>query len=343
MAERQKNKELVKVKRGIRIRAVPESERRHGRVRGLLKVFSGMLLLGIIMLGAVYLYNMRLNQNFKTTFYQVSSGKVSDELRIIQLSDLHNSVYGNDNSELTEKIRNLEPDIIVMTGDMIEEKGEEIQTVLDLCKELSETAPIYYIYGNHETLHSFGSNDMSTEEIDELLGTKEGTRSSEGFRTIEDDLKEALEKAGAKVLWNEMDTIALGENTVEIYGVLTGHPYAFWQFAEETFTDFRYQNPENFKLLLCHEPYIFETWKDDSWADLALAGHTHGGAVRLPKVGALFEYRHGLFPETDNNNYVYGEYDVQGYPLIVSGGLSRNDLLRINNQPELVVIDINRY
>ena len=331
------------MKLGVRRSAVLEKIRKWERFWGALKVFAGILLLGIVVLGIICVYNIWVNRHFKTTFYQVSSGKVLEELRILQLSDLHNSVYGDDNSELIEQVRNLEPDIIVMTGDMIEEEDEDIQPVLDLCKELSGTAPLYYIYGNHETQHSFGSNDMSTEEIDELLGTEEGTRSSEGFWSMQDDLKDSLEEAGVKVLWNEADTITVGENTVEIYGVLTGHPYAFWQFAEETFTDFRYQDSGNFKLMLCHEPYIFETWEDDTWADLALAGHTHGGAVRLPRVGALFEYRHGLFPETDTDNYVYGEYDVQGNPLIVSSGLSKNDLIRINNQPELVVIDVNRY
>lgn len=323
--------------------AVLEKIKKHDRLWGTLKVIAGMLLLAVVVLGVVCGYNAWVNRHFKTTFYQVSSGKVVDELRIVQLSDLHNSVYGDNNSELTEKIRDLQPDIIVMTGDMIEEKNDDIRTVLDLCRELSETAPVYYIYGNHETMHSFGYNDMSTEEIDELLGTEEGTRNSEGFRSIEDELKESLEEAGAKVLWNESDTITVGGNTVEIYGVLTGHPYAFWQFSEDTFTDFRYQNPGNFKLMLCHEPYIFETWKNDVWADLALAGHTHGGGARLPRVGALFEHKHGLFPETNADNYVYGEYNVQEKPLIVSSGLSRNDFIRINNQPELVVIDVNRY
>lgn len=333
------------MKPGTRKKAgtVLEKIKKHDRLWGTLKVIAGMLLLAVVVLGVVCGYNAWVNRHFKTTFYQVSSGKVVDELRIVQLSDLHNSVYGDNNSELTEKIRDLQPDIIVMTGDMIEEKNDDIRTVLDLCRELSETAPVYYIYGNHETMHSFGYNDMSTEEIDELLGTEEGTRNSEGFRSIEDELKESLEEAGAKVLWNESDTITVDGNTVEIYGVLTGHPYAFWQFAEDTFTDFRYQNLGNFKLMLCHEPYIFETWKDDVWADLALAGHTHGGGARLPRVGALFEHKHGLFPETNADNYVYGEYNVQEKPLIVSSGLSRNDFIRINNQPELVVIDVNRY
>lgn len=326
---------------------LPRLKKRSGKLYGVLKIFLGILLVGIIALSAVYFYNVKINQNFKTTFYQVSSGKVKDELRIIQLSDFHNSLFGNDNTELINRIEELKPDLVVMTGDMIDEDGENTQIVLDLCKELVKNVPVYYVYGNHETLHSFDSNDMSIDEIDQILRTTEENRSSDGFWKMEDELKTSLEELGVKVLWNETDTITIGRNTIDIYGVLTGNPYAFWQFAEETFVDFRYKDQENFKLMLCHEPYIFETWKDDAWADLSLAGHTHGGAVRLPRIGALYEHKHGIFPEFGDkklkNYYIYGKYNVQGYPLIVSGGLSQKDLIRINNQPELVVIDVNRY
>lgn len=320
---------------------------RHGKIYGVLKVVLGIFVISIIALAAVYLVNVKVNQDFKTTYYQVSSGKIKDELRIIQLSDFHNSLFGEKNTELISRIQELNPDLIVLTGDMIDEKGKDTQIVLELCKALVDSFPVYYIYGNHETMNAFDSNDMSIDEIDQILGTTEGSRNSEGFWEMDDELKTSLEELGVNVLWNESDTITIGKNTIDIYGVLTGNPYAFWQFAEETFVDFRYTDLEHFKLFLCHEPYIFETWKDDSWADLSLAGHTHGGAVRLPRIGALYEHKHGLFPEFGEkklqNYYIYGKYNVQDYPLIVSGGLSQKDLLRINNQPELVVVDVNRY
>lgn len=314
------------------------------RIPGILKLFLELLLTGVIVLACVYGYNHVLNRNFKETFYQLSSGKVRENLRIIQLSDFHSSVYGEKNEPLIERIEALKPDLIAMTGDMVNEDDEDIEITLDLCRSLVEIAPVYYIYGNHETNLCFGSNDMSTEEIDEILGISEDMRGPQILENFDDEMKLALEDTGVRVLWNEYDTIQIGSSVIDVYGVLTADPYAFWQYAEDTFVDFRYENTEHFKLMLCHMPYIYETWQDDYWADLSLVGHTHGGMVRIPRIGGIYEYRHGLFPEIlGGGYYMYGLYDVQGEPLIVSGGLTNNDLFRINNQPELVIVDINRY
>ena len=75
-----------------------------------------------------------------------------------------------------------------------------------------------------------------------------------------------------------------------------------------------------------------------------MAGHTHGGEIRLPYIGGLYEYQYGFLPEFGKNDHmISGQYDVEGRPLIISNGMSKGDFLRINNQPELVVVDVNRY
>ena len=71
-----------------------------------------------------------------------------------------------------------------------------------------------------------------------------------------------------------------------------------------------------------------------------LSGHTHGGVIRVPVLGPMFTNEGGFFPER-KEEFVYGRYDAQGTPLIVSGGLENSNIFRINNQPEVVVIDIN--
>ena len=73
-----------------------------------------------------------------------------------------------------------------------------------------------------------------------------------------------------------------------------------------------------------------------------LTGHTHGGVARVPVIGPLFTHEGGLFPER-NGDFVYGRYDAAGSPLIVSSGLENSNVFRINNQPELVIIDINKF
>ena len=87
---------------------------------------------------------------------------------------------------------------------------------------------------------------------------------------------------------------------------------------------------------------IFEEFQPETWGDLILCGHTHGGVVRIPVLGPLYTHEHGLFPER-SDAFVYGRYDAAGTPLIVSSGLENTDIFRINNQPELVVIDINKF
>jgi len=73
-----------------------------------------------------------------------------------------------------------------------------------------------------------------------------------------------------------------------------------------------------------------------------VCGHTHGGVVRVPVLGPLYTKEGGILPER-SGKFVYGRYDAAGKPLIVSSGLENKNIWRINNQPELVVIDINKF
>ena len=91
-----------------------------------------------------------------------------------------------------------------------------------------------------------------------------------------------------------------------------------------------------------HEPTIFEEYSPDTWGDLMLAGHTHGGTTKIPVIGPAYTPDGGILPE-HSGHYVYGRYDVQGRPLIVNSGLENNTFFRINNQPEIVIVDINKF
>jgi predicted MPP superfamily phosphohydrolase len=96
------------------------------------------------------------------------------------------------------------------------------------------------------------------------------------------------------------------------------------------------------KVTAIHEPLIFEEFKPDFWGDILLSGHTHGGVMKVPMIGPLYTREGGLFPGR-TGHYVYGRYEVQGRPLIVSSGLENQNAFRINNEPELVIIDINKF
>ena len=315
-------------------------------VKKIALVLLSLVLLGAAAIVAVLGVSYADNLTFQETFYQVSSGKVDERLRIIQISDLHNTTFGQDNEELVRRIEVLRPDLIVMTGDCAEQDDPSWDVTLELCRQLTRTAPVCYIYGNDEQRLIYGSN-MTLESVDALLGCGEENRDVAKFRELDDPLREDLEEVGVHVLFNEMLTLELRGIQVDIYGVLTANPSAFWPYARESYDTFIHENTGHFKLMLCHEPYIFEEFQSGPWADLVLCGHTHGGVVRIPYLGGLYERGHGLLPELGNNSdaeaLIYGRYTVDNTPIIVSSGLTNRGVIRVNNQPELGIIDVSRY
>ena len=159
---------------------------------------------------------------------------------------------------------------------------------------------------------------------------------------ITDSFEEELEKGGVTVLKNETANLKVGSTNIDVYGVLTSNPSSFWTYTGNTFNEYIYENTNNLKITAIHEPFIFEEFEFDFWGDVIACGHTHGGTIKIPVLGPFYTHEGGLFPER-KGHYVNGRYDVSGKPMVVSSGLENNNLLRINNQPELVVIDINRF
>ncbi len=300
-----------------------------------------LIFVGIATSIAVVGCNYIGNRNFKETFYSVSSLKVNNCIRVIQISDLHNCQYGNDNSQLVSRIKKLKPDLILCTGDIIDSKLPSEERVVSLCKKLADIAPSYYIFGNNE-VELYYDVLLNQEELDEKFGFTNENRQPEKLLEITDELTEKIEKTGVKVLKNKYDTVKVGTTNVDVYGVLTSNPSAFWSYSGKSFDEFIYSNEENLKITAIHEPLLFEEYSPDFWGDLMLAGHTHGGTVKIPLVGPLYTHEGGLLPQRDGH-YVYGRYEVAGRPLIISSGLENKNVFRINNSPELVIVDINKF
>lgn len=289
----------------------------------------------------VVLWNYIENRSFKETFYNVGSLKVNNNVRVISITDLHNCSYGKDNQKLITRIEKLNPDLIICTGDMVDSDSTDIKRVEILGKALSKVAPLYYIYGNNEVLSSYGFA-LGKIEIDQKLGFSDENRDANKLLELEDSLQGKLESAGFKVLKNGKDTIEVGTTKIDVYGVLTSNPSAFWDYAGGSFNDYLYEEADHLKITAIHEPFIFEEFNPDSWGDLMLCGHTHGGEIQVPVLGPVYTREGGLFPERQGH-FVYGRCDVAGRPLIVSSGLDNRNLFRINNQPEMVIVDINKF
>ena len=149
------------------------------------------------------------NRNFKETFYSVSSLKVNNKIRIIQISDLHNCSYGNDNDKMVDRVRKLKPDLIIYTGDIIDSKAEENDKAISLCKELSDVAPSYYIYGNNE-VEKYYDIPLTQESLDKKFGFNDNNREPDKLLELTDNLTKKLEASGVKVLKNSSDTVTVG-------------------------------------------------------------------------------------------------------------------------------------
>lgn len=281
------------------------------------------------------------NQNFSETFYNVSSLKVNNKIRMIQISDLHNCTYGDKNAKLIDRVTKLNPDIILLTGDCIDSDYGTEEEIVEFCSKLAAIAPSYYIYGNNE-VQTYYLHPLTQESLDAQFGFDDSNRDPQKLIESSDTLTEKLTAAGVTVLKNSTSTITVGETTIDIYGVLTSNPSAFWSYAGESFGNYLYTNETHFKITAIHEPLVFEEYTPEYWGDIMLAGHTHGGLIRIPMIGALYTPEGGLLPGR-TGHYVYGRYEVQGRPLIISSGLENKNIFRINNEPEIVIVDINKF
>lgn len=300
----------------IKIQQVQQSQRkksgrkkkgRGGAVKTVLKAVLSILLLAAVVLFAVRI--LQGNSSFEKGFYSIASNKINGNIRIVQLSDLGDTSYGSDNSELKESVALLNPDIIVLSGNMT---GGDRERTISLCREFNELAEVYYVFGAAEA------------------GLDAGYR-------------ETLEASGVHVLADEAASVSVDGSTVDLYGIGPQDTSVQMVQERETFQAFQEQDPMNFKVVISSTPYLYSDAFFENSPDLLLAGGTLGGGINLPYFGVLHEERYGFLPEWKRNSFIYGRYYINTTPLIVSRGLAREGVLRFNNRPELVIVDISRY
>lgn len=243
----------------------------------------------------------------------------SDELpqsfsgyKIAQVSDLHNAQFGKDNEKLIEKLNECEPDIIVLTGDLIDSYHTNIDVSISFAEKAVQIAPTYYVTGNHEA------------RIDGL---------SEFLKRLEDK--------GVTVLQNESVTLNNENESITLLGVSDPSFQADYLFGDEkTVTDSAVSDlmngTERYTVLLSHRPEMFDVYVKNN-VDLVLAGHAHGGQFRLPFFGGLVAPGQGLFPKYDA-----GLYTMNGTNMIVSRGIGNSIIpFRVNNRPEIVMVELS--
>lgn len=283
------------------------------RLRSLLRNGAVAALIAAVVLGACYGVAAVEDDSYQVSFYHIKSAKVAKRVRIVFISDLHLKEYGTMNADLLANIKELKPDMIVLGGDLVTRHKPTYYSMLDFCSKLTEIAPTYGIPGNHEDERCYldGEKDI--------------------FRRFMD--------TGISYLVNKKEEVTLNDTEFEVCGV-RGNLYSYEQYGGKELMD-GLEPTDSFRIVVAHIPYLYQNGLENYEYDLAFAGHTHGGIVRIPELGGLYSVEEGLFPE-----YTEGEIFLpNGASLIVSRGMgdSSKYVPRVNNRHELCVIDINRY
>lgn len=268
----------------------------------------------ILLFLALILFIYYQNNAIKVSTYNIASNKVSKELsgyKIVQLTDLHNKSFGKNQSKLIKKIKPLNPDIIVFTGDLIDAKRNDIKKPVEFMKKLLEIAPVYFVTGNHE----WCSNKW-------------------------DSLEPELRKLGVIILDNTSKEVKTKAENILITGIddpekLEGHLSDSSIVKDElTYSVRTFEKYKGFKMLLSHRPELFEEYNQ---FDLIFSGHAHGGQFIIPFVGGVVAPNQGFFPK-----YYAGLYKSNDTSMIVSRGLGNSIIpVRIFNYPEIVVVTLS--
>ncbi|MCR5767712.1 MAG: metallophosphoesterase [Lachnospiraceae bacterium] len=264
----------------------------------------------VICVGGIIYINYEANA-LEVSFYHLQSDNVDAPFRIVQLSDLHLHEFGERNKELVEWVRRLNPDIITITGDMNNHDNDDTHVVTDLCSQLTQITTVYYVMGNHEWADHINRHTS---------------------------IKKDIAATGVIILENSFEEIELNENKIVIGG-LVNEVSNYSKYKGPEFMK-NFMEADGFKLLLVHYPEYFLGTLNDYSIDLAMCGHTHGGIIRIPFVGGLYASDQGFFPELyEGMQKVDG-----GSNVVVSRGLGgETSFPRINNRPEIVVVDVSWY
>lgn len=264
----------------------------------------------VVLLLALILWTLWANTALEINEYTVASDKLPetfDGFRIAQVSDLHNAEFGEGNEELLALLREAEPDIIAITGDLIDSRRTDIDVALSFAREAVKIAPCYYVTGNHES------------------------RVAEYAR-----LEQGLADAGVTLLRNDSLLLEREGQTIRLMGV---DDCNFYPGSDGNVQVKAMENEiirmlgGEYTVLLAHRAELAVVY-DRYDVDLVLSGHAHGGQIRLPFIGGLYAPDQGFFPK-----YTSGVYETKDQTLVVSRGLGNSAFpLRFNNRPEIVMI-----
>lgn len=272
------------------------------RKTAALLVLTALLAAGFLLWGNCSL------QTTETALVSPALPPAFDGLRIVELADLHGRVFGRGSRRLLAAVRRAEPDLICIDGDLFDEHTD-LAMLPPLLRGLCAIAPVYYVTGNHEW------------RVPGLRG-----------------ILAQMRACGVTVLQDDWRVLRRGEDALIVAGTDDPCGPAERKTPAELIADIRAEAGEAaFLLLLTHRNDQLPQWSALG-VQAVLAGHCHGGVVRLPFVGGLFGTDRRLFPAWDAGLYRQGET-----ALYVSRGLGYTNVhFRLFNRPEVAVIVLRR-
>lgn len=277
------------------------------------------LIIILLFLGITTCQNLdQSKHSLSCSSYQIPSDKIDTPIRILQLTDLHNSEFGEDNQELIDRIASQSPDLILLTGDLLNSGEPVTEIAVNLISSLCKIAPVYLSLGNHEI------------EYRDNFGT---------------DITQLYQDAGAIVLEHQYRDITVKGQSLRnggIYGYCLPDKYLETEEADlsECIFLWDFENTDRYKILLSHLPIAWlkndalEEWN----IDCVFSGHLHGGQAILPGIGGVYAPDMGWFPGRLKG--VFDSKDGKRH-LVLSAGLGNTEVIpRFNNIPEIVCVDL---
>lgn len=324
-SEKRKEKQEIKLRELNKFRFVPAKKKSY-KWMIFPAVFLILIVLIILMVGVS---NARITVD-RVTINHPQIPSAFDGFTILQISDLHGHTFGDSNSRLIDTINSLDFDMILFTGDMLKspEQENDIWQTVDLIEAIArENVPIYYILG--ETDYTPNSGENLPDDWNMCIETTEKTA-----------LTIALEEVGAEPLY-PIKEIRIGEDVIFLTGV---------KYYEDIFDEYGFDTDIHFSVCVTHKPITYdvnrrlETVNKNAYNevdyDLSISGHTHGGTVRLPILGALYVEGHGVLP---SEKYARGLHYTQGRYNYISQGLGTADgfPVRVCCSPTVSLLTLN--
>ena len=276
-----------------------------------------VLIVSVLVILCLGIWTLWGNIALEVNEYEIVSDRIPEAFagfRIAQVSDLHNKDFGEGYGQLLTLLSQINPDIIVVTGDLIDSRQTDLDIALEFAWQAGKIARVYYVSGNHEA------------RVPEY-----------------EDLKIGLVKAGVVILENQKVQITREGESITIMGIDDPSFQEDYLFGDsESVARQAIENLQNesdeYTILLSHRPELFDLYVETEM-DLVFSGHAHGGQFRLPLIGGLVAPNQGFFPKYDA-----GRFSQENTTMIVSRGVGNSIIpVRFNNRPEIIVVELKKY